>query len=53
MPYLYDITFIYEQNYNSLKSQSTIETVPSKMVDGSNGVEYGLSENLELEVRGV
>lgn len=51
--YLYDITFIYEQNYNSLKSQSTIETVPSKMVDGSNGVEYGLSENLEPEVRGV
>lgn len=51
--YLYDITFIYEKNYNSLKSQSTIETVPSKMVDGSNGVEYGLSENLELEVRGV
>lgn len=38
--YLFDITFIYEQNYNSLKSQSTIETVSSKMVDESNEVEY-------------
>ena len=51
--YLYDITFIYKQNYNSLKSQSTIETVPSKTVGGSNGVEYSLSENLNLEVRGI
>jgi hypothetical protein len=45
--------FIYEKDYELLKSQSTIETIAFDEANVSNGVEYISSEILDLEVRGV
>lgn len=45
--------FIYENDYELLKSQSTIETIAFDEANVNNGVEYISSETLDLEVRGV
>ena len=45
-----DVSFIYLKDYDLLKTQSTIETISSNIVDENNGVEYHEDENYSVAI---